>query len=220
MTEREFRPVTQEWLSAPTEILALELLNAVLVHETPRGMAAGRIVECEMYQGPQDRGAHSFGGVPTTRTQVMFGAPGYAYVYLIYGMYWCLNVVSGPPGVPHAILIRALEPLIGYPLMAERQKPGKVLPKPETVARGPGKLCRALDIGRAEYAHALWEPPLYLALPNEKWPPYEVARGQRINISYAGEAADYPWRFWIHNHPCVSRPTGRIARIDPAGGLP
>lgn len=93
-------PVTPTDLDQPTERLAMALLDWVVVKDTPEGRRVGRIVECEMYQGPHDRAAHSYGGRRTERTAVMFGPPGYAYVYLIYGMYHCLNVVSGPPGRP------------------------------------------------------------------------------------------------------------------------
>lgn len=210
-----FTPLDRSWLALPTEELALLLLNLVLVRESPEGMTAGRIVECEMYQGPEDRGAHSFGGVPTPRTAVMFGDAGRAYVYLIYGMHWCLNVVAAPAGVPHAILIRAVEPLCGYSLMASRQNAGRTVPKPTTVARGPGKLCRAMDISGAQNGHALWEPPLYLALPSKPFPPYEVAQGPRVNIGYAREAAEYPWRFWVHQSSFVSRPVNQVSTIGP-----
>lgn len=198
------KAVTPEFFQHPTETIARRLLNLLLVHETPEGIMAGRIVECEMYQGPSDRGAHSFGGVPTERTRVMYGPPGHAYVYLIYGMYDCLNVVTGPPGTPHAILIRALEPVEGMALMEVRRRPTKNPMPVARIASGPGKLCQVMGITRRDYGHPLWQPPLYLAVPRHPWSDYQVAIGPRINIDYAGEATGFPWRFWVYGHPAVS----------------
>ncbi len=198
--------VDRELFREPTDVLAKRLLGLVLVHETPEGTTAGRIVECEMYQGPHDKGAHSYGGIPTARTQVMYGPAGHAYVYLIYGMYWCFNVVSAPEGVPHAILVRALEPLDGIDTMLMRQPLGTRPPNPHRLASGPGKLCRAMGIDRRAYDQPLWEPPLYLAYPGRPWPTYTIASGPRINIAYAEEAQQWPWRFWVDGHPGVSGP--------------
>jgi len=197
LDDRFMIPVTPTDLEQPTERLAMALLDWVVVKDTPEGRRVGRIVECEMYQGPHDRAAHSYGGRRTERTAVMFGPPGYAYVYLIYGMYHCLNVVSGPPGAPEAVLIRALEPLGEWP---EAQSPRQK----DRLLAGPGKLCRALGIDRRFYGHPLWQPPLWLARPDTPWPSYQIARGPRIHVDYAGEAADWPWRFWIWGHPAVS----------------
>lgn len=198
------KPVNHQFFEQSTERVARALLNLVLVHETDEGVMAGRIVECEMYQGPEDRGAHSYGGVPTPRTEIMYGPPGHAYVFLIYGMYDCLNVVTAPEGTPHAILIRALEPIEGLALMEARGRPTKHPKPPIRVAAGPGKLCRALGITRVFNGHPLDKPPLYLAEPTHPWPSYHVEVGARINIDYAGDAAHYPWRFWIAGHPSVS----------------
>ncbi|NMP23207.1 DNA-3-methyladenine glycosylase [Sulfobacillus harzensis] len=198
------RPVDSAFFLQDTESIARQLLGLLLVRDAADGPMAGRIVECEMYQGPDDRGAHSFGGKPTARTQVMFGSPGRAYVYLIYGMYECLNVVTAPAGVPHAILIRALEPIVGIEQMRAHIPARKHPESDARIAAGPGKLCRALDITRSFYGHPLDQPPLYLAYPAVPWPPYEMGVGPRINIDYAGEAAAYPWRFWVKGNASVS----------------
>lgn len=211
-----YTPVPPSFFDQKTELIAYQLLNLVLVRESSEGVTLGRVVECEMYQGPQDKGAHSFGGTPTPRTQVMYGPFGYAYVYLIYGMYWCLNVVLAEVGVPHAILIRALEPLDGLQLMASRHKPTKNGPNLRTLTTGPGKVCRAMDIDRRFYGHPLWEPPLYLALPAANWPSYVVARGPRVNIAYAEEAQHFAWRFWVEGNPFVSNPKGPITSVEPS----
>lgn len=208
------QPVSEDIWEQDTQTLARALLNLILVRETSDGVMAGRIVECEMYQGPEDRGAHSYGGVPTARTQVMFGPPGHAYVYLIYGMYECLNVVTAPVGVPHAILVRALEPLEGIALMRSHVPATKRPTSDQRLASGPGKLCRALEITRKFYGHPLDSPPLYLAYPRQPWPSYQRAMGPRINIDYAGEASQYPWRFWVHGHPSVSVKPRQYQRLE------
>lgn len=209
-----YRPLEPGFFLRPTEELAYQLLNCVLVREHPDGLTAGRIVECEMYQGPDDKGAHSYGGKPTPRTEVMYGPPGYAYVYLIYGMYYCLNLVTAPAGTPHAILIRALEPLHGIGLMEDRLGPVKMARQPHELAAGPGKLCRALGIDRAMNGHRLLDSPLYVGLPSKPWPPYQVARGPRVNIDYAEEAKDLPWRFWVHENRSVSRPRRPVTSLE------
>lgn len=187
----------------PTHLLARALLGRILVH----GARAGIIVETEAYQGPHDRGAHSFGGRRTDRTEVMFGPPGYAYVYRIYGLYDCLNVVSAPSGNPEAILIRALEPVAGVTeMVGEIGVSGPFGPGSlKKVASGPGRLTRALGITRTHNGHPLWEPPLYVAEEGSDIPSRMIAEGPRIGIAYAGEAAHYPWRYWIRNHPLRSR---------------
>jgi DNA-3-methyladenine glycosylase len=202
-----WQPVQPSFFDRPTEQLGPLLLDLILVRHTADGLVAGRIVECEVYRGPSDRAAHSYGGRVTERTRVMYGPPGFAYIYLIYGMYHCLNVVTGPPGAPEAILIRALAPLAGVERMAGRSQDPR-----HRIAAGPGKVCRALKIDRQFYGHPLWEPPLFLAPPQQPWPAYQVAQGPRIGIDYAEEARSYPWRFWVYNHPSVSV-KGTVTRV-------
>lgn len=229
MTEPNNRRVTPDFFKQPTLELAISLLGMELVHKTEQGTAAGIIVEVEVYMGPEDKGAHSYGGKKTRRTEVMFGPPGHAYVYLIYGMYYCFNVVSGPPGKPEAILVRALEPTEGIPLMAHRRgislppelKQGLDKPAQEPILRptsgsasfrhlktltnGPGKLCTALGITKQQYGWDLSRSPLHLRQGIGPIPPERIACGPRINIDYAEEAREYPWRFWIRDNPFVSR---------------
>ncbi|MCY0885690.1 MAG: DNA-3-methyladenine glycosylase [Firmicutes bacterium] len=201
-----FEPVDRAFFTLGTLELARALLGLVLVHETPEGVTAGRIVEVEAYRGPEDRGAHSYGGRRTRRTEAMFGPPGIAYIYRIYGLYDCFDVVSAPEGKPEAILVRALEPVMGLDLMARRSGLGVVPGRPCRLTAGPGRLARALGITLAQYGMPLWQPPLYLTRAGARAVPAgEVARGPRVNIPYAGEAQAYPWRFWIRGHPCVSR---------------
>src|SRR5207237_2866876 len=140
------RPVPRAFYLQPTLRVARALRGKVLVHDSPAGTTAGRIVEVEAYRGPADRAAHSFGGRRTPRNDVMYGPPGRAYVYFIYGIHYCMNVVCRPPEVPEAVLLRALEPIAGETLMRRR----RALPDAPAwrLCRGPGALCQAMGIGR------------------------------------------------------------------------
>jgi len=125
--------------------VAIELLGKILIHESADGITVGRIVETEAYMGPEDRAAHSSGGRRTIRNEVMYGPKGHAYVYFIYGLYWCFNITAGAvPGKPEAVLIRALEPVAGEALMAKRR--GAAEGKMANLTNGPSKLCMAMGI--------------------------------------------------------------------------
>lgn len=179
--------------------LARDLLGQVLVHVTDDGPCAGRIVETEAYRGPEDLAAHSSHGRRTGRVAAMWGPPGHAYVYLLYGMHWAMNVVAGPEGKPHAVLIRALEPVLGVDLMARRRG---LSPGARNLTNGPGKLCAAMGIDRRHYGAPLTGPPLYLAAGTHGR--VRVGRGPRINVDYAEAWALRPWRFWERGNPWVS----------------
>ncbi len=182
-----------------TITVAKDLLGKVLVRETPAGRMSMRIVETEAYCGPQDKACHASRG-KTERNGVMFGEPGHAYVYFIYGMYYCLNLVTEQDGYPAAVLIRAGEPLEGVDAMWARRKKAK---KFEGLASGPGKLCMALDIDRALNGIDLCKKgPLYV----EDGDPEvrDIVSCRRIGVDYAGEYRDRPWRFYIRGSPFVS----------------
>ena len=185
----------------PTLRVAGTLLGKTLVHDTAEGRTAGRIVEVEAYRGPADRAAHSSGGRRTPRNEVMYGPPGHAYVYFIYGMYFCVNVVCQRAGTPEAVLLRALEPLEGVELMRRRRG----LPDgPEwRLCRGPGVLCRALGITRADNGGDLVGGALRI-LDAPPVPAARVARTPRIGVGYAGAHAALPWRFVVRDSPAVS----------------
>lgn len=181
--------------------VARELLGKLLVVPDQNGQrVSGKIVECEAYRGPQDRAAHSYGGRRTKRTETMYGIGGTVYVFFVYGMYYQFNVVTNAVDRPHAILIRALEPAEGLPLMRERRHG-----QPDhNLTNGPGKLCLALGIDRSLDSEDL--------LGNKVWledaatlPRSQIATGPRIGIDYAEEWVDKPWRFWIRDNPYVSR---------------
>ena len=140
----------REFYERPVLRVARDCLGKILVHQSEDGLVAGRIVEAEAYRGPDDRASHSYGGQPTKRTAAMFGPAGHAYVFLIYGLHHHFNVVTGREGEPHAVLIRAVEPLHGVELMAHRR--GMAATRKE-LTNGPGKLCQALGINLGHYGH-------------------------------------------------------------------
>jgi DNA-3-methyladenine glycosylase len=191
-----------EFYLRDARVVARELLGKELVRESPEGAASGIIVETEAYLGVADRASHAFGGRRSRRTAIMYEAGGRAYVYLIYGMYWCLNVTTREAGTPEAVLIRALQPVEGIDLMRRRrQAEGK---RPTELANGPGKLCRALAIDGSLYGEELCGDLLFIrdrALPTGA----EVGASPRVNIGYAGEAAHHEWRYYLKGNPCVSK---------------
>ena len=182
------------------------LLGKLLCHETREGLAAGIIVEAEAYCGPEDDAAHSFGGRRTARTEAMFGPPGRAYVFSLYGMHCCFNVVTGPEGCPQAVLIRALEPVEGLALMASRRGTAD----PLQLCSGPGKLCQALAIGKDQYGLDLFGSELFLAEYRD-FSPEEILVSPRVNVDYALGYRDRLWRFFVKDSPFVSRVPRRFA---------
>ena len=194
-------PVPREFFVQPTHVLARSLLGKLLL----LGNAGGRIVEVEAYQGPTDRGAHSFGGRRTARTEVMFGEPGHAYIYRIYGRYDCVNVVSAAPDRPEAILVRALEPLTSSVEEFVRRRNCPPSAGMHNLTNGPGRLTQALAIDRSWNGHPLWQEPFYIAEDGVVIPASNLRQGPRIGIAYAGAAAEFPWRYWIAGNPFVSR---------------
>ncbi len=175
-----------------TRVVARALIGKVLVHRDGAVLRAARIVETEAYHGPDDRASHARAG-PTPRAAIMFGPPGVAYVYLIYGQSHCMNVVTGPEGFPAAVLIRAAEPVEGC----------------LHSTRGPGNLCRALGIRREhDNGRDLCGDDLYL-LDGPR--PGRIVTGPRVNVGYAGRWAERPWRYALAESPWVSAP-----RLTPA----
>jgi DNA-3-methyladenine glycosylase len=210
------RPLPRAFYLQPTLRIARALLGKILVHDTPAGRTAGRIVEIEAYRGPADRAAHSAGGHRSARNEVMYGPPGHAYVYFIYGMHHCMNVVCQPRDVPEAVLLRALEPLEGETLMRARRGLADV--PAWRLCRGPGALCQAMGIGRAENGADLVRGPLRI-LDAPAVPAARVARTPRIGVDYAGADAARPWRFAVRDSAAVSgrrlRPPRRTPRVLP-----
>ena len=169
--------------------VAQQLIGKTLVvHRPGQPKRAGRIVETEAYLGPHDLAAHSSKGV-TARTQIKFGEAGHVYVYLIYGMHHCMNLVSGPVGSGSGVLLRALEPVEGI-----------LLP-----TNGPGRLCKALGVTRADYGTDVCEDQIYV-LDTPLAPGEQVEKSPRIGVDYAGEWAQELLRFSMKNNPYVSKP--------------
>lgn len=190
----------REFYERETLDVARELLGKYLVHNTITGRTIGKIVEVEAYIGAIDLACHAYNGKYTNRTKVMFGQGGHAYVYLIYGVYYCMNIVTNQEHYPEAVLVRALEPIEGIELMKTRRKTDKVL----NLCSGPGKLCMAMEITKLQNGMDLCGDTMYL-LEGEEIPSECILTTPRMNIDYAKEAKEYPWRFIIKDNPYVSK---------------
>ncbi|HSN21993.1 MAG TPA: DNA-3-methyladenine glycosylase [Usitatibacter sp.] len=182
------RRLPRSFYDRDTIVVARELLGKHLVHVVAGVERVGRIVEVEAYLGPHDRAAHSARGL-TPRTRVMFGPPGHSYVYLIYGMHWCMNVVTQAEGIASAVLLRALEPVKNI----------------EGRTRGPGLLCKAMGIDGRYHGHDLLSDDLFVSRPAVE-PPIRIVKRPRIGVDYAGHWARRLLRFYVRGNPHVSRP--------------
>lgn len=200
------KKLQRDFYSKDTLSVAQNLLGKILVHEINGKRLSGRIVETEAYRGITDKAAHSYGGRRTNRTEIMYGTSGFSYVYMIYGIYYCFNIVTEKKDIPEAVLIRALEPLESLDKISLNRynKSFSSLNKTQikNLANGPGKLCNALAIGKSENKVDLCNSSLYIAKDHIN--DFNIKSAKRIGISYAQEAADYPWRFYIENNIYVS----------------
>ncbi|HHU55914.1 MAG TPA: DNA-3-methyladenine glycosylase [Acholeplasmataceae bacterium] len=186
--------------------VAKDLLGKHLVHIVNDTKLVGKIVEVEAYMGPFDKAAHSYNNRRTKRNEAMYGPGGHAYIYLIYGMYYCLNVVTNEINIPEGVLIRALEPIEGHQQMALNRfnKPFDKLSNKEflNLTSGPGKLTKAFDITLKQYGQSFNSETLYiLDAPLHE----QIKESPRINIDYAEEARFYPWRFYLDKNKFVSK---------------
>jgi DNA-3-methyladenine glycosylase len=179
---------------------AKDLLGKLLVCKSPLGTSSGMIVETEAYGGALDPASHSYKNRRTPRTEIEYHEGGVAYVYFIYGMYYCFNVVVNARDIPDAVLVRALEPVDGIELMTKRRNTDNLL----NLCSGPGKLCAALGIGNNHYGSDLRGDELFIT-EFKSVPENNIAAAPRINVDYAGEAKDYLWRYYIRNNKYVSR---------------
>ena len=181
--------------------VARDLLGKKLVVANRNGQhVAGIVVETEAYRGPEDRASHAYGGRRTNRTETMYGIGGTAYVYFVYGMYNQFNVVTNVENTPHAVLVRALEPVEGLGII-KRRRAGR---SEYEWTSGPGRLCVALGIDRKLDKADLLGDRVWLE-EGVSISPRQIARGPRIGIDYAEGWAKKPWRFWIKDNPFVSR---------------
>lgn len=202
------KKLSREFYNKDSIDIAKQLLGKYLVHLIDGEEIICKIVETEAYMGPSDKAAHSYNNKRTKRTEIMFGQCGFAYVFSIYGMYFCLNVVTREVNIPQAVLIRAAEPIKGLEQMAKIRynKPLSDCNKKEikNLASGPGKLCKALKITKENNGIDLCGNVLYIAKALDK-EDFQIVATPRINISYAQEAIDYPWRFYIKDNEYVSK---------------
>ncbi|MGC8751183.1 DNA-3-methyladenine glycosylase [Hydrotalea sp.] len=193
-------PLSFYWNMHVTDV-AKSLLGKLLITHFHQQLTIGRIVETEAYNGVEDRASHAFGGRYTPRTKTMYAQGGCAYVYLCYGIHEMFNVVTGNENTPHAILIRAIEPIAGLAIMQQRMKKNKA---DYSIGRGPGNVTKALGINRQHNGWLLTGKDLYIADDGFKVMPDDIMVTQRIGVDYAGEDALLPYRFFLKNNPYVS----------------
>jgi DNA-3-methyladenine glycosylase len=182
-------------------MIARELMGKLLITKKEGITTSGRIVECEAYNGVPDKASHAFGGRRTRRNDVMYGDGGFAYVYLCYGIHHLFNVVTNIRGTPHAILIRAIEPVTGITDMLIRTGKSKV---DSTLTRGPGNVSKALGIHTNDSGISLLGNTIFLADDSFKFPAGEIHSSARIGVDYAEEDALLPYRFYVKDNPYVS----------------
>lgn len=208
----------EEFYGRNTLIVAKELLGKYLINEINGAYVGGKIVETEAYLGVTDKGAHVYGGKKTDRVMPLYGQEGTAYIYQIYGMYYCLNAITEREGEPQGVLIRAIEPLIGLNFMAQRRtkKDYNELTKKErlNLTSGPSKLCLALDIDKRLNNILLWNKGLFIVdkdkevemlFETEQEETKEIVKSKRIGIDYAEEAKDFLYRFYYKDSRFVSK---------------
>ncbi|MBK6932553.1 MAG: DNA-3-methyladenine glycosylase [Saprospirales bacterium] len=196
-------PLPQEfYLRADVLQVARELLGKVLITDLEGGRTAGLITEVEAYRAPDDRACHAYGNRRTRRTEVMFQAGGRAYIYLCYGIHHLFNVVTGPEGMAHAVLIRAVEPMEGLGIMLERRGMRDLSP---ALTTGPGALAQALGLHTSQTGYSLLGPGAQIRVEDTGRRPAgaDIAAGARIGMTSAGECAAWEWRFWLRGSPYV-----------------
>jgi DNA-3-methyladenine glycosylase len=197
-------PLPRTFYDRDTERVARELLGAILECTTPDGVAAGRIVETEAYLGEHDLACHAAAG-RTQRTAPLYGPPGIAYVYLIYGMYWCFNAVTRAEHEPSAVLVRAIEPVRGIELMRRRRPTAR---RDIDLTNGPGKLCLALGFDARHNTKRLDRPPVIIRA-GDAIADHDVSVTPRIGIT---QSADWPLRWIVTDNPYVSKTPSHFPR--------
>ena len=198
----------REFYNRPTLEVSRDLLGKYLVHQIGGNKYMAKIVEVEAYIGDIDKACHAYNNKVTPRTKVLYKLPGTAYVYLIYGMYYCFNIVTEEEGRAAAVLIRAVEPIEGIEKMVENRykKTIKEINKKQifNLTSGPGKLCMAMNITKENNKMDLCGDDIYITEGREKQK-IGIITTKRINIDYAEEAVDFPWRFYIKDNPYISK---------------
>ena len=199
--------LSREFYIGDTVQIAQELLGKYLVRILDDGQVlAGRITETEAYVGRCDKACHAYNYRRTDRTSTLFGPPGHAYIYFIYGMYHCLNFVTEPEGEPSAVLLRAIDPIAGIDMIRRLRFGDKPMTayQQKNFLNGPGKVCKGLSLTKAENGLDLTgdtlflcDSPLDFGVPCPALPKEHFCAGPRVGIDYAEEARDFPWRFWL-----------------------
>lgn len=199
--------LNREFYNRDTVEVAKDLLGKILVHRVEGKITSGRIVEVEAYKGLMDKAAHTYNGRRTKRVEIMYGEPGFSYVFFIYGMHYCMNVVTREEGVGEAVLIRALEPMEGIDIISERRYGStfEILKKRQIInlTNGPSKLCKALDIDKSCNGIDLCKNILFIQEGDKN--DFDIGISKRIGIDYAEEAKDFLWRFFIKDNEFVSK---------------
>ena len=183
--------------------LAKDLLGKYLMTNISGHLCGGRIVETEAYRAPDDKACHAYNNLRTNRTEVMFASGGVAYIYLCYGIHHLMNIVTGPEDTAHAILIRAIEPTDGLDVMAKRRN---LSPDNVKLTRGPGALSKALALKKTYSGTSLvlQDTCIWIEDRDTRYHQEELCTSRRIGIDGSGEAAAYPWRFFVRDSPYVS----------------
>ncbi|WP_433469219.1 DNA-3-methyladenine glycosylase [Spirillospora sp. CA-128828] len=195
----------RKFFDRPVDEVAPALLGHVITHRTPEGEVAARLTEVEAYAGPLDPASHAYRG-RTQRNAVMFGPPGYVYVYFTYGMHFCMNLVCGPDGTSMAVLLRAGEIIAGEEIARERRPRSTV----RDLARGPARLCQALGVAREQNGLDVCTPGGAMTVrQGEAADPASIRNGPRTGVN---GAKDVPWRFWIDGDPTVSQYRAHVPR--------
>jgi DNA-3-methyladenine glycosylase len=188
----------RKFYTAPALEVSKKVLGKYLVRKIGDKKLVGKIVEVEAYPGPEDKASHAFGMKRTARNEAEYKTGGHIYIYLVYGMYWQFNISTGKDGFPECFLIRAIEPVSGFPEMKESDK--------IKLANGPGKLCRWLSLDKSLYGVDMCASDEIWLEEGESVAPKDISAGPRIGIDYAGPKwAKKPWRFWIKNNKFISK---------------
>ena len=201
---RGLRPLPKSFYARPAERVARDLLGRYLVRELGQETLIARLVETEAYLGAPDRASHAWSGRRTPRNEALYLPGGHAYVYFVYGMHFCLNAVTGRENEGSAVLLRAAAAIAGVPRMtSERRLQGA--PRAGELLSGPARLCQALGVDRALDRVPLWRGTLRIT-EGEPFGSADIVRGPRVGVEAAGDAAAWPLRFAVRDHPEVSRP--------------
>ncbi len=196
LDNKKLQRYNREFFSGNTKIIAQNLIGSYLIRKAKKGVMVGKIIETEAYLGPNDKACHTFRYKKTKRTKTMYEIPGTWYVYLIYGMYHCLNIITEPEGIPCAVLIRQLYPIDGIDLM-KKNRDTKIGKNYKNLLDGPGKLCLAFDITKEKFNgkdSCASDAKLFLT-KGENIKPLEISSHKRIGIDYAEEDKDKLLRF-------------------------